>query len=94
VVSAGFPGAAVFLVGKPDLTQPFGGFPEIQVRDDQAHRPAMGTGQGRAIIMAGEEGIGMHEIGQIERGCVAVIGAQGNKFRCGQRLSRVDDCAG
>ena len=49
VVAAGFPVARLVAVGEPEVAQPLGAFPEIELGQHQAHRAAVGAGQRLAV---------------------------------------------
>src|SRR6516164_11372321 len=94
MVAADLPVARHIGAEKFDGLQPFGAFPEIEMRHHEPYRAAMFRRQRRARPAMREQGVISRKIFQCEIGGVAVVGMQHDKAGVLVRPARAEEIAG
>src|SRR5258706_6342605 len=93
VIAAHFPEAGAVFHREFDPGHPFRALPEIPVRDDHTHRPAMLAGDGLALPGMGEQDTILFEDLAFHIGGVAVIGMEQDMARLGLGSREFEDVA-
>ena len=80
VIAAGFPEARLVCGGKFNSAQPFGAFPEIKMRHNEPHGPAMLHCEGRPLSARRLNRIFRQEVRDRHIGGVPIIAEQVNEL--------------
>ncbi len=80
MVSVGFPEAGGVGVHEADASDPFSGFPEVEVGDDHSDGSAMGRVEGCAVESVGEHRFAVNDVGGWQIGGVAAVAVGHEEF--------------
>src|SRR5215472_12617748 len=91
VIAADFPESRAILRQELDAVPPFGTLPELPVRNDDAHGPAMFAGQRFSFPAVRQQHVGLGEDVELHIGGVAVVGVENDVARFWLRPHELED---
>src|SRR5580693_517341 len=91
VIAVAFPEAEAVVVEELKPAHPLHTFPGIEMRDDEAQRTAMFGRQGFAVMLEGEQYIGLQQIFEGYICCVTFLGEDRSKVSFGLGFDQFHD---